>query len=112
MATGNASVTVAKGVIRTSWTLTGTETGDAETSPQYPEKSVQVKGTFAGGTVLIEGSNDGGTTYFTLTDPQGNPLAFTAAGGERITENVTKVRPRASVAVTSVTIELVSQSRS
>lgn len=102
-------VATAKGVIKTTWVLTGTDDGQPETAPQYPVKSVQVKGTFAGGTVIMEGSNDGGTTYFTLTDPQGNPLSFTAAGGEAIQENVEKVRPRASVAVTSVTVVMQSE---
>lgn len=103
------SVPVARGVIKTTWTITGTDDGLPETAPQYPRKSVQVSGTFAGGTVIIEGSNNGGVSYFQLTDPQGNLLAFTAAGGEKITENVERVRPRASVAVTSVEVNLVCQ---
>lgn len=103
------SAPLAKGVIQTSWTLTTTDDGQPETAPQYPEKSVQLTGTFGGGTVVIQGSNDGGTTWFTLTDPQGNPLSFTAVGGERIQENTQKVRPIATVGVTSVTVRLVCQ---
>lgn len=104
-----AQVAVAKGVIKTTWTITGTDDGRPETAPQFPRKSVQVTGTFGGGTILIEGSNDGGVTYFTLTDPQGNPLSFTSAGGEKIAENTERVRPRASVGVTSVVVSLVCE---
>jgi hypothetical protein len=103
------NLAIAPGVIKTTWVVTGTDDGFPETAPQYPTKSVQVFGTFGGGTILIEGSNDGGVTWFTLTDGQGNNLSFTTAGGEKIQENTQKVRPRASVAVTSVTVVLVCQ---
>lgn len=106
-----AASSLAKGVYRTTWTaLTGTDTGQAEAAPQYPFKTVQVFGTFGGGTVVIEGSNDGGTTYTTLTDPQGNALSFTAAGVEKVQENTQLIRPRATVGVTTITVVLVSES--
>lgn len=103
-----AQVAIAKGVIKTTWILAGSEAGQPETAPQYPRKSVQVTGTFGGGSVQIEGSNDGGVTYFTLTDPQGNVLTFTAAGGEKIAENTERVRPRA-LGVVTATINLVCE---
>lgn len=60
-----------------------------------PDRSVQVLGTFGtGGTIVFEGSNDGGTTYFTLTDPQGNAISKTAAAGEQVVELTGLVRPR------------------
>jgi hypothetical protein len=63
----------------------------------YGDRSVQVLGNFGtGGEITIEGSNDGGTTWATLTDPQGNALVFTAAKIEAITELVHKIRPRQS----------------
>lgn len=63
---------------------------------QYTDKSIQVFGTFGpGGTLLLEGSNDG-TNWATLTDPQGNPLSFTAAKIEQIMEATLHVRPRVS----------------
>src|SRR5258708_30422689 len=43
------------------------------------DRSVQVTGTFAGATIVLEGSNDG-TNYFTLSNPAGAALSFTAAG--------------------------------
>lgn len=61
----------------------------------YSDKSIQVTGTFgAGGTVIAEGSNDGGTTWFPLTDPTGTAISFTSAGGKAITEAVGMFRPR------------------
>lgn len=73
---------------------------------QYTDKSVQVAGVFgAGGTLLLEGSNDG-TNWAVLTDPQGNPLSFTSAKIEQIMEATRLVRPRVSAGdgTTSLTI--------
>lgn len=71
--------------------------GDVGSSEQYghfADRSVQVTGTFgAGGSVSLKGSNDGGTTWVVLTDPQGNALTFTAAGLEAISEMTFMVRP-------------------
>lgn len=62
----------------------------------WSDRSVQVTGTFgSGGTVLVEGSNDG-TTWFTLNSPQGTALSFTAAGLKQILEGVLFIRPRVS----------------
>jgi hypothetical protein len=46
---------------------------------EYADRSVQVAGTFAGSTVLIEGSNDG-TNWATLNDAQAQPLSIATAG--------------------------------
>lgn len=63
--------------------------------PAYPDRTIQITGTFgAGGTIVLEGSNDGGTTWATLTDPLGNALSFTSAGMKQITELPELVRPR------------------
>ena len=75
--------------------LPNSEAGDAIPFSQYTDKSVQVSGTFgAGGSVRIEGSNDGGTTWAVLTDPQGNDLNITTAKIEMVTEATALVRPR------------------
>lgn len=59
-------------------------------------RSMQITGTFgSGGTILIEGSNDG-TNYATLTDPQGNAISKTAASIEAIEEVTRYIRPRVS----------------
>jgi hypothetical protein len=60
---------------------------------QYTDKSVQVVGTFGGATLAFEGSNDG-VNWSTLSDPQGNPLTFTAAKIEMVAEATLFVRPR------------------
>lgn len=61
---------------------------------QYTDKSVQVVGTFGlGGTLRFEGSNNG-TDWSVLTDPQGNPLDFTSAKIEMVSEATLYVRPR------------------
>ena len=60
----------------------------------YADRSVQVLGTFgAAGNLRVEGSNDGGTTYAVLSDPQGNALNVTAAKVEAITEVTLLTRP-------------------
>jgi len=61
----------------------------------YADRSVQFTGTFGtGGSIRLEWSNDGGTTWVTATDPQGNDIIKTAAGGEAVTETALLVRPR------------------
>ena len=65
--------------------------------PDHADRSVQVVGTFDDATLTMQGSNDGGTTWATLTDPQGNDIAFVnAAGLKQITEFSGLVRPLAS----------------
>jgi hypothetical protein len=82
--------------------------GEPFQNPGSADRSVQVTGTFgAGGTVVLEGSNDG-TNYRTLTDPQGNALSFTSAGLEAIQEITRYVRPRVTAGdgTTSLTVTL------
>ena len=77
-----------------SWSaLNATDTtGAAASYPQFNDKTVTVNGTFDTGTLTMQGSNDG-TNWFTLTDPAGNNVAFTAAGGKAIVENPLYIRP-------------------
>jgi hypothetical protein len=80
----------------TSWVgLTTGDTGTPLPFSQYTDKSVQVVGTISASTTVLEGSNDG-ANYATLTDPQGNPLSFNAAGLEMVSEATRFVRPRVS----------------
>lgn len=98
------------------WTnLTTSQVGMAlgssinEQQANFADRSVQLTGTLgAGGTVLIEGSNDGGTTWATLNDAFGNALSLTALGIKQITESVERVRPNISAgdATTSITVNL------
>lgn len=62
--------------------------------PAFADKSVQVTGVFGvGGELSIQGSNDGGVTWHTLTDPLGRPLTFTAGDIQNVTEVSEKIRP-------------------
>lgn len=63
----------------------------------YADRNVSVLGTFgAGGTLLIEGSNNGGTNYHTLNDQSDNALSVTAAKNETIIQVPELTRPRVS----------------
>lgn len=79
--------------------------------PEFSTKEVQVFGTFgAGGTLLIEGSLDGGTTWVTLNDVQGNALSFATPGRiEKIQETTARLRARVSAGdgTTSLTVVFV-----
>ena len=75
----------------------GSLDGEAIALPDHADRSVQVVGNFSGpATLTMQGSNDGGTTWAPLTDPQGDAIAFTAAGLKQITEFSGLVRPLAS----------------
>lgn len=73
--------------------LLNTDDGSPYERVDFPDRSVQVSGTFGtGGTVVIQGTNNG-TAWHTLTDPQGNALSFTAAGLEQVQELTRQIRP-------------------
>jgi hypothetical protein len=61
-----------------------------------PDRSVQVAGTFAGATIVFEGSNDG-ANYFTLASPSGAALSFTAAGLVQVNMPAAFVRPHVTL---------------
>lgn len=78
----------------TGLTQATADDGEAFEMPGAADRSVQVVGTFgAGGSVRLEGSNDG-TNYAVLSDPQGNALDITTAKIEAITELTRYIRPR------------------
>lgn len=74
------------------------DTGGGVGLPNYMDRTVQLKGTLGtGGAITMEGSNDGGTTWGALTDPQGNSLVLDAVGElEAIAELPEMIRPRVS----------------
>lgn len=82
-------------VVKVVWAACANgDSGDPVSLIQFSDRSVQVSGTLgAGGTMVIEGSNDG-TTYYTLNDTFGNPLSITALGLKGIAEIVAYIRPR------------------
>lgn len=61
----------------------------------FGDKSVQVTGSFGSAcSVAMEGNNDGsGSFWFDLSDPQGNPIAITAASLKQLEEVVVQIRP-------------------
>jgi hypothetical protein len=95
----------------TPMTFSGTDvTADVLFAPEFSSKEVQVFGTFgAGGSVTVEGSLDGGTTWATLADVQGNALTFTAARLEKIQETTARLRARVTAGdgTTSLTVVFV-----
>ncbi len=82
-------------VVKTTWAALGnSDTGAPLALADFSDRSVQIEGTFGtGGTIVIEGSNDG-TNYYTLHDAFGNSLSFIAAGLKSITEITTWIRPK------------------
>lgn len=68
---------------------------------------VQMTGTF-GGTVTLEGSNDG-SNWAPLKNMQGDDIAMTGAGLVDFTTAARFIRPNAGTGVTSVTVTLVAR---
>ena len=110
----NLSAWQSKRVLRTLWSgLLNGDDGSAESTSRLSDKTVQVNGTFgAGGSVTIQGSNDG-INWFTLTEADGTtPATYTAAALAQLLENPLYVRPlvTAGDGTTSLTVTLLSAS--
>ncbi len=84
-------------VVSFTWSLGAGDTGKPVRFANYPDRTVQITGTF--GSVTLRGSNkanpDDATAgdWFNLTDPQGNAITLTTAGGELIAENPLWISP-------------------
>lgn len=107
---------ISKKVHKQTWSaLANGDDGTALSAATLSDKSVQVTGTFGvGGTIIIEGSNDGGTTWATLNDSRGETtgaLSFTGADLRTILENVERIRPRVTAGdgTTSLNVYVVSR---
>ena len=88
-----------EGLVEVLWeTLTTTNRpGAGVLMATTPDKTVQVTGTFgASASIAIEGSNDGGTTWFACHDITNTVIALTAAGAALIVENPKLLRPNLS----------------
>lgn len=88
------------------WALASNDTGKPFDGIDFPDKTVQMTGTF-GAAVAMQGSNElpTPTNWSGLVDPQGNAISMSAAGIEKVLENPYWIRPSAG-AVTSVVITL------
>lgn len=81
------------------WSLTSADaTGTAISVPGSSDRTIQfIADTAGSATAILEGSLDN-STFFTLTDGQGNAISTTAALGEMVAENTLWIRPRLSTA--------------
>lgn len=81
-------------ILRYSWlAMANGDTGAAIELGNYQDRTIQITGTFGtGGSVSLQGSNDGGTTWVTLTDQAGSALTFTSAGLRQVLQLTQKVR--------------------
>lgn len=70
---------------------------------EYADRSAQIVGTFNGGSVTIEGSNNG-EDWHPLTDPQGNPITVTSNKIEQIEEFTRYIRPKATGAGMTINV--------
>jgi hypothetical protein len=101
-------------VYQVVWTpLTANDVGSAEQLSRFPNKSVSFVGTF-GGTVVLEGSDDG-ATWFTLVGYKPGSTTIvdvsTTANARFDLVNVPlHVRPNAGSGVSSVTVTLTARS--
>lgn len=77
-------------------TTTEADTFDKVYVGDAADLSVQIIGTFGGATVIVQGSNDDGTTWATLNDLGGTAISKTAAALAGIRERVKHIRLSAS----------------
>lgn len=118
------TISLGRGVVKHTWTLTSTASvGRPATLVRLPDKTLHVRGTFAGCTVVMIGSNQLATTAAaslttqTLNDSRGetNAASFTAANVVQLNENPNLIYPKISSLGTSATlksviVEVVAQS--
>lgn len=91
-ATQRTGVVGAERTTNHQWTFDSDGDGQSVEIAAYADRTVGVAFDAGSGTITIEGSFDG-STWFTLTDAQGNALTFTADGIQLIAENPKLVRP-------------------
>jgi hypothetical protein len=94
-------------VIEASWdTMLNGDTGAGVKIAKYPDKTVQVVGTFGvGGTVAVQGSNDG-TTWGDCHDPQGTAIAIQDNEPVVIAESPLYLRPNVTAGDGSTDVDV------
>lgn len=77
-------------------TMTNGDTGNPVQLSHLPDKTLHIHGDLGGGTFILEGSNNGGVTWFTLryADTRGQILVTAVPDGGLIVENPLAIRPR------------------
>ncbi len=91
--------------VKITWALTSANTDGAPVPARfadYADRTVYFMGTWGGATAVLQGGD--GSTYLTLTDPQGNGISKTADGIEIVTETPEFTRPNLTTAGTGATI--------
>lgn len=87
------------------------DTGAPALVGDYADLCAQFDGTFgAGGTVVLQGSNDG-ASWFTLTDVQQAAISKTAAALEQVAECPLYIRPAVTAGdgTTSINVRLIGR---
>jgi len=59
---------------------------------EHADRSVEISGSLGGATIALKGSNEG-SEYFTLNDPLGTALSYTANGLNAILEYAEYIKP-------------------
>lgn len=116
MATVNPTVRwLGNDAVLFTWVLTNVDNDGAPVGPgqvNFADRTVQVFGTFGGATALIQGSNEPSapSVWFTVDNPTGGDLSFTAAEGKSLRELPVWTRPLLSGgAGSSVTVALTAR---
>lgn len=95
-------VNKAKGVYTIVWTSVGTTSADDSGAGViipggYEDVTIHVKGTFAGSTLTVQGSNDAvpsvGAAWAALNADPSGAAAFTVAGVKKLAERAFAIRP-------------------
>jgi hypothetical protein len=77
--------------------LANGESGDAIIAPNLTDATVHMYGTFGGGTLALQGSNDtaaGTSNWFTLSEPDGTLISgISSIDGAQILESPYQFRP-------------------
>lgn len=92
--------------------LANGDTGVAVSPKYYADLCVQVTGTFgSGGKMDLEGSNDGGSSWFVLKDKQGTTLALQDTSINALQEYPALIRPNVNAGdgTTDLSIHLVGR---
>lgn len=82
-------------VVVVKWNeITSSTAGVAWLGAEYADKTVHITGSFYGGSLTLQGSNEiTPSDWQSLTDPQGNAIAKSSAGIEAVLENPLWIRP-------------------
>lgn len=80
----------------TNVTSLTSDTCQAVSLPDYPDRSIHVWGTFGGCSVAVNGSNNGGVSFVALRDPTSTTIAITSETIKAILENTQQIQPVAT----------------